>query len=180
MIRFTPLRLALTATFAVAGLAVSAQEAEAPSVRFTLSASDDGGYLRLDTETGAVSHCAQANGRWRCEPAGEAPVSDSAAMARIEARLAELQAALGGIAGLDGRIAALERSGPRQAAEMRALLTEVENLADEVARLSDEVEAVRADLPEPEAAPPDRVGFGTEAVSRLGRMVASLKRSLSQ
>jgi len=177
MIRLAPLRLALLAAFALAGMAVSAQEAQAPSPRFTLSASDDGGYLRLDTETGAVSHCAETGGRWRCEPAGEPPAPDAEAMARIEARLAGLQAALGGLTEFDTRLSAIERRAPREAAEMRALLTEVETLADEVARLSD---AVAAGRPEPPAATAARVGFGTEALSRLGRMVASLKRGVAR
>jgi hypothetical protein len=170
-------RLALLAGFPLAAMTVTAQEAEAPGVRFTLSTSEEGGFIRLDTLTGAVSHCYESGGRWRCEPAGEAPAPDAQAIARIEARLIEMKEEIAALTGLDGRLSAVESGQLRTAAESRALAGGVETLAEDIARLSDEMAAVREALAEPlEAAPAANRGFAAEAVSRLGRLVASLKR----
>jgi hypothetical protein len=50
----------------------------------------DGGFIRLDTETGAVSHCRSRDELWRCEPVADA----QAALQDEINRLAEENAAL--------------------------------------------------------------------------------------
>jgi hypothetical protein len=50
----------------------------------------DGGFIRLDTETGAVSHCRTRDEHWRCEPVADA----QAALQDEINRLAEKNAAL--------------------------------------------------------------------------------------
>ena len=35
--------------------------------RFALAPSELGGFVRLDTETGAMSHCGKRDGVWRCD-----------------------------------------------------------------------------------------------------------------
>jgi len=45
---------------------VGAQEQGAEKGRYTMSPVDNG-FVRLDTQTGAMSHCTRADGRWSCE-----------------------------------------------------------------------------------------------------------------
>jgi hypothetical protein len=71
--------------------------------------SSDGGFVRLDTETGAVSHCRQSNGTWHCD----ALVQDHGALQdqvrALSARVDDLTAAVGS---LKGEIAALKAATP--------------------------------------------------------------------
>jgi hypothetical protein len=60
-----PVHCALPLALAFSSVAASAQAEDAG--RYTLGASRDG-FVRLDTATGAVSHCTQAKGVWRCQP----------------------------------------------------------------------------------------------------------------
>ena len=58
-------------TIAVAGLvalvtsAATAQPAERPA-RFSMAPADGGGFVRLDTETGAMAICQRAGSDWAC------------------------------------------------------------------------------------------------------------------
>lgn len=56
----------------IASLAVivpaAAQDGAPPAGRFQLAPGEAGGFVRLDTRTGAVSHCRQENGVWHCQP----------------------------------------------------------------------------------------------------------------
>ena len=67
----------------------------------------DGGFIRLDTETGAVSHCRSRDEQWRCEPVADA----QAALQDEINRLAKENAAL------EQQLAELEQgegtTGPR-------------------------------------------------------------------
>src|SRR5690606_31051714 len=69
---------------------------------------DERGFVRLDTETGAMSHCGQQQGVWRCEPLAEgndiarqldelsATVSQlSEEFSQLEGRLARLESSAG-------------------------------------------------------------------------------------
>lgn len=49
------------------------------SPRFTMSPADGGGFVRLDTVTGAMAHCLQRQGEWTCRDisAAAAPASQS-------------------------------------------------------------------------------------------------------
>lgn len=88
---FVPAALALVLT-------VSAGAAEG---RYVLK-DVEGGFIRLDTETGAVSHCGLRNETWRCEPVADA----QAALQDEINRLAEENAAL------EQRLAELEQGEP--------------------------------------------------------------------
>lgn len=92
--------LALTILVAL-GWAVTA-EADDPG-RYALSASRDG-FVRLDTATGAVSHCRPQNGIWRCEPM---TADDGGLRARVDALTSEVARLTATVAALDARLAAL-------------------------------------------------------------------------
>ncbi len=63
---------------ASAALAVpaAAQDGAPPAGRYQLSSSADSSFVRLDTRTGAVSHCRQESGVWRCEPIMDSALAD--------------------------------------------------------------------------------------------------------
>lgn len=70
MTRTTP-GLATLACFAFASLAVATLSARAGEPgRFNM-VPIDGGVMRLDTQTGAVSHCARTGGKWACVSADD-------------------------------------------------------------------------------------------------------------
>jgi hypothetical protein len=58
------------------GVPAAAQDSAPPAGRFQLAPGDGGGFVRLDTRTGAVSHCRQENGVWRCQPIMESGLAD--------------------------------------------------------------------------------------------------------
>lgn len=51
----------------------------------------EGGFIRLDTETGAVSHCGQRNETWRCEPVADAQAALQDEINRLAQENAELE-----------------------------------------------------------------------------------------
>jgi hypothetical protein len=67
--RLTALMM-LLAAWTVGATAASAQTPAEPSARFTVQPID-GGILRLDTVTGAVSVCLRRDGNWSCEPVAD-------------------------------------------------------------------------------------------------------------
>lgn len=74
------------------------QEAPPEPGRYAVQPSADG-FVRLDTRTGAVSHCSKEEGVWRCEPfADTTPAVDprvgalSAEVAALKAKVGELTA----------------------------------------------------------------------------------------
>lgn len=71
--------------------------------RYLLSASPSG-FVRLDTVTGATSHCRQQGGVWRCEPL---LASDDATAERLEALSREVTRLSAALAALNARVAAL-------------------------------------------------------------------------
>jgi len=90
--------IAAAAALMSIGLAASAQvvtEAPPPPGRFTLAPEDDG-FLRLDTHSGAVSHCRKdGSGAWTCAPMAEAEQAAVAAeIAALDVRIAALSAQL--------------------------------------------------------------------------------------
>ncbi len=96
----------LTVALASAGLlaasALAADTAPAPG-RYAIGPSADG-FVRLDTASGAVSHCVQTNGVWRCEPmAGD----DGALRSRLDALAAEVKRLTAAVAALDARVATI-------------------------------------------------------------------------
>jgi hypothetical protein len=99
--------LAMTAAM-VGGLAMSASAQEATTGRYEIEASVDG-FVRLDTETGAVSHCRRRDDVWRCEILAE----DRSA---IDAVAAELKALNDRLDVLSARLDAVEAAGAKVAA----------------------------------------------------------------
>ncbi len=54
----------------------AAQDAPPPAGRYQLAPGQGSSFVRLDTRTGAVSHCDQQAGVWRCEPIVESGLKD--------------------------------------------------------------------------------------------------------
>ena len=61
---------------AAVGVPAAAQDGVPPAGRFQLAPGDGGSFVRLDTRTGAVSHCRQENGVWRCQPIMDSGLAD--------------------------------------------------------------------------------------------------------
>ncbi len=86
--------IAALAALLCSGLAASAQRAPDEAGRFTIAPQDDG-FLRLDTRSGAVSHCRKDTaGEWSCVPFNEGEAARSDAIAALEKRIATLSAEL--------------------------------------------------------------------------------------
>jgi hypothetical protein len=69
----------------------------------------DGGFIRLDTETGAVSHCRMRDDQWRCELVADAQAALQDEIARLAEENTALEQRLAELTGQQG-----ERStGPR-------------------------------------------------------------------
>ena len=152
------MRVLVAATFAAlvcSGLAASAQKAPEPAAgRFAIMAEGDG-FLRLDTRSGAVSHCRKnATGAWTCVPFNEADTA------------------------LRDEIAALSR-------RIAALSGELDALASDVARLQRRIEGTAPPAPdrgartlsETDQAELDRaLGFMETVMRRFFTMVEEMKR----
>jgi hypothetical protein len=95
----TPVNVVLMRiAFATAFLAI-AVSAHAEEGRFALSPSRDG-IVRLDTATGATSHCAPVKGVWRCAPL-------QFESNRLDALATEVAALTAKVAALNARLATL-------------------------------------------------------------------------
>jgi hypothetical protein len=81
-----------------------AQEQPPAAGRYQI-APDEDGFVRLDTETGAMSHCVKRGGSWQCDVLAE---NRSAADARIEALVREVEALTKKVEELATRLATLE------------------------------------------------------------------------
>ena len=98
---------------AVLSLAAPAagQDASAPSGRYQI-APDEDGFVRLDTRTGAMTHCGKRDGAWRCDVLAE---ERSDLEQRIDALAGKVDSLSAEIARLADRLAAVE-AGPGAAA----------------------------------------------------------------
>lgn len=67
-----------------------ADPAAAEPVRFTVQ-TVEGGLMRLDTQTGALSFCTQRAGGWACEAVPDDRAALEAEIDRLQARLAALE-----------------------------------------------------------------------------------------
>ena len=131
----------LTFAFAVlvAAPVLAAETADGPG-RYALGPSSDG-FVRLDTATGAVSHCVQTNDVWRCEPL---PQEDAALRSKLDALTAEVKRLSALLSALDARVASLAAvappaapvaEGPAQGSEQSLAREAVGRFMDMVRRL---------------------------------------------
>jgi hypothetical protein len=91
---------ALMAAIALAALALVLAGPAGATSRYVLK-DVEGGFIRLDSESGAVSHCRSLDGHWRCEPVADArdALQDEIGRlaeenAALKQRLSELEAGL--------------------------------------------------------------------------------------
>lgn len=176
----------------VAGPCLAADLAEPVSTvgRFQLAPAE-GGFIRLDTETGETAFCQAEDDGWICEGLdGGSEPDDSAVAGRVDALAAEvakLTAALSAIPGMSAetadRLAALD-------ARIDAMATELDALGGRVAMLGENLSAPVA-TPAPVPVPPtpsvvaeaaaqpgddsDDEGFMAEAVRRLMALASALR-----
>jgi outer membrane murein-binding lipoprotein Lpp len=80
------------------------QETPAPSGRYQI-APDEDGFVRLDTRTGAMTHCGKREGSWRCDVLAE---ERSDLEQRLEALAGKVDALSAEVARLADRLAAVE------------------------------------------------------------------------
>lgn len=78
------------ALFAFAAALLLASPAGAEADRYVLK-EVEGGFIRLDTETGAVSHCRMRDEHWRCELVADAEATLQDEIARLAAENAALE-----------------------------------------------------------------------------------------
>ncbi len=121
-------------------------------LRYTITPADEG-FVRLDTQTGAITHCASADGIWRCAPPLYAESEIDARLRTLDERIEGLGAQLTALA---GRVAELTPAAPP-----RSPTSEV------VAELPAE--------PEPEGPAADVPNFLEQALDRLFRLVGGMK-----
>ena len=77
------------AAFAACASVATAQDSR--TGRYSMHKADDG-FVRLDTETGAVSLCRKTTEKWSCEPMAGTGPSLTAEVARLKSENAELRA----------------------------------------------------------------------------------------
>ena len=68
--------------------------AQAPGAGRFVVTPDNQGFIRLDTRTGATTHCAQEAGVWSCHPVIEDVGALSEALSQVDDRVAALTARL--------------------------------------------------------------------------------------
>jgi hypothetical protein len=97
-----------------------AQEARPPaaaaaedSQRYEFTAMSRYGFMRMDRQTGQVSHCRSSARGWACEPIADDRAAYDAEIARQKTRISELEAE---VARQAGKIAALEAEAARRPA----------------------------------------------------------------
>jgi len=71
---------ALVCLFVIVSAAIAvpaaAEDSAPPAGRFQLTSGADSSFVRLDTRTGAVSHCRQSAGVWSCDPIMDSGLAD--------------------------------------------------------------------------------------------------------
>jgi len=177
------MRVALILLVAVGAMPALAADGAGPAGsigRFELAPADTG-FTRLDTQTGAVSHCDEKAGAWVCTPLA----TDNSLTGKVDALSAE-------VARLAAALSALPDATAAAAVRVDALSARVEALAGDVAALADAA-AKPVVIPPALAAAPTRpivpeaaavashgesgapIGFLAEAVERFLALVGALK-----
>jgi hypothetical protein len=118
-----------------------------PPARFTFNRVD-GGFLRLDNETGQVAICSQRAVGWGCQAVPE----DRAALEKEIARLQDESAKLkNDVTRQQDEAVKLSNEVARQQNQAAGLTNEVARLKDEVASLKIEIAILREPPPRPPA-----------------------------
>ncbi len=92
MVNIRSLIALVTIVSAAAVLPAAAQDGAPPAGRFQLAPGKDSSFVRLDTRTGAVSHCRQDDGVWHCVPIMDSGLADrlTALSGKVDHLAAEL------------------------------------------------------------------------------------------
>ncbi len=101
------------AALLLATSALAPARAEEKPGRFSMSPTE-GGFLRLDTQTGAVSFCSRRNADWQCSPVGDESAAIRQENETLKARNAELEAE---VRRLDELVGLREKDGQDKRAE---------------------------------------------------------------
>ncbi len=80
----------VVATAVLLGVAGPAAAQDAAPGRFNIAPSETG-FVRMDTRTGAVSHCSRRDGRWFCEPIPDVGAPAEVRLDAVEDALEELR-----------------------------------------------------------------------------------------
>lgn len=86
-------RHVLASAFAVVFLLGAAADAQRPGGRYTMTPVE-GGYLRFDSDTGALSMCRRKDGGWACEALPDERLALKSEIERLGAENKELQGAV--------------------------------------------------------------------------------------
>lgn len=97
-------KLVILAAGLLLGGAAVAEELPAQSGRFQI-APDGDGFVRLDTETGTLSHCSRSEGVWRCIVVSEERTEVDSRLLVLESEVAALKETL---AEIDMRLATIQ------------------------------------------------------------------------
>lgn len=97
-------KLLIVAAGLLLGGAAVAEEVSAPSGRYQI-APDGDGFVRLDTETGTLSHCDRSDGVWRCIVVSEERTEVDRRLLALESEVAALKETL---AEIDQRLATIQ------------------------------------------------------------------------
>ncbi len=99
--RIRTLVAAMALAGAVAAMAAPALARDPAPGRYTMHPTDDG-FVRLDTQTGAVSMCQKADERWSCVPMDGAKAEDRSEIARLKKENDELRSEVKRLEGMLG------------------------------------------------------------------------------
>lgn len=78
---------------AAVAVPAAAQDSAPPPGRYELTSGPDNSFVRLDTRTGAVSHCRQDGGVWHCDPIMDSGLADR--LTALSGKVDHLSADLG-------------------------------------------------------------------------------------
>jgi hypothetical protein len=98
--------LLLLAPLLLIAVPAAAEDTSPAPGRYAIQPSDDG-FVRLDTESGAVSHCRRTDNIWRCQPIAD----DKAVLAdKIDALTAEVATLTAELTRMKSELAALSET----------------------------------------------------------------------
>lgn len=171
-----PLVPIVVALLVLASTAV-AQEAGDQASRYNITPSD-GGFVRLDTQTGTVSHCLMRDGTWICEPAEEVGrTADAVAelialvdsltgrLDRLSDQIERLQAQIDRLAALDAAADAAVPAGP----EAVGMPMPADEGAEPVLAADEALDSDAGDSP----------SLASRLIAPLQQMVGDIKRGIA-